>query len=87
MQKEPKFDVVYHKDYVTINYHFCRELDENGDGCHGTNPDHGYTLEQAIEIVAIWHENQAKLWRYHYHWAIPEEYRKGVPRKKEAINK
>lgn len=66
---ELKFDVIYDGDKATIETHFCREWDENG-GCYGTNPEHGFTLDEACDIVAEWYENQAKEWRNRTHHTI-----------------
>lgn len=57
MPKET-FDIVHHGTHVTIEPHFCREID-----CFGTNPDHGYSFEDACEEVAKWHDMQAERWR------------------------
>lgn len=59
-----RFDVCYRAAGVTIEPHFCREWDEDG-GCYGTNPDHGYSFDDACRQVADWHEQQASLWRQH----------------------
>jgi hypothetical protein len=59
---EQRYDVCYHGDRVTIEPHFCREWDEDG-GCYGTNPDHGYSWEEAREQIANWYESQARIWR------------------------
>ena len=54
-----RYDVISDEHGVHIDYHFCREWD--GDvGCHGTNPDHGFTFEEAQEQIAEWHEEKAK---------------------------
>ena len=62
---EPKrvqrYDIVF-GDGPAIEPHFCREWDGDG-GCYGTNPDHGYTWEEAVEQVAQWHEAQAAFLR------------------------
>ena len=55
-----KYDVIYDKNGIHLDYHFCREFDENMDGCFGTNEDHGFSFEEAKEEVAIWHEQRAK---------------------------
>ena len=64
-----RYDVIYNGDRVTIGPHFCREWDDDG-GCYGTNPNHGYTLEEACEQVAVWHEGQASAWRDGSHYSI-----------------
>ncbi|MBZ9807721.1 hypothetical protein [Mesorhizobium sp. ESP-6-2] len=63
---DPRFDIEYVGDGATISAHYCREWDENG-GCYGTNPDHGYSFEEACDHVAQWYEQQAKLWRERQH--------------------
>jgi hypothetical protein len=62
-----RFDVAYHADHTTIEPHFCRSWDEDGNGCYGTNLDHGFTFETACDHVADWHEQQAKAWRDRTH--------------------
>lgn len=66
-----RFDVVYHSNHTTIDAHFCRswEPNETGEivGCYGTNPSHGYSLEEACEQVAEWYAQQAALWRARQH--------------------
>lgn len=61
-----RYDVVYGGDSNApncyISHHFCREW-EDGEGCYGTNPDHGFTWEEACLEVAEWHEQQAKVWK------------------------
>lgn len=47
---------------VDITAHFCREW-EGDKGCYGTNPDHGFTWEEAREEVAAWFDAQAAYWR------------------------
>jgi len=64
---EQRFDVVYHENRATIEGHFCREWDADGNGCYGTNPDHGYGFDEACDQVAEWYEQQAKLWRARTH--------------------
>lgn len=57
-----KFDIIWPAECgPTIDYHFCREWNEKG-GCYGTNPDHGYTLEEAARQVAEWHLEQYHLY-------------------------
>jgi hypothetical protein len=62
-----RFDVAHYEYGVTIEPHFCRswEPDNGGEvvGCYGTNPDHGYSFEEACDQVAEYHERQAKEWR------------------------
>lgn len=56
------FDIHWRIDGPQIEYHFCREW-----GCYGSNPDHGFTLDDAIEEVASYFEEQAKLYRLKSH--------------------
>ena len=53
-----RFDVVRREDSTTIEPHFCSKF-----GCYGTNPNHGYTLEEACDIIATSLETLAKSWR------------------------
>lgn len=63
---EQRYDLSFRDDRMTIEPHFCRDWDESG-GCYGTNPDHGYSFDEACDQVAGWHEQQAKLWRDRTH--------------------
>ena len=60
------YDIVYGGPFYAptchIAPHHCREWDENGNGCYGTNPDHGYTWEQAKAELVTWHKQQAEEW-------------------------
>lgn len=56
------FDLEYHEHGVRIVPHFCREW-EDGEGCYGTNPHHGFSWEEAREELAKWHDEQAAYWR------------------------
>lgn len=49
------WDVLFGPDGPSIEQHFCRVYDDCG---HVDN-----TLEDAVAVVAEWHENQARLWR------------------------
>lgn len=71
-----RYDIIYGADRVTIAPHFCREITYNGDGeeigCYGTNPMHGFTLEQACASVAAYYEHigkpdASKLWAERKH--------------------
>ena len=54
-----KFDVTFCKGNGTsIDYHFCREV-----GCHGTDDTHGYTFDEAKEVVVRSLERELKSWR------------------------
>ena len=57
-----RWDICYGSGMPTIQAHFCREWDSEGGGCYGTNPDHGYTWEEARLQVARWHLNAANEW-------------------------
>lgn len=57
-----RFDVIYRDGAVSIAPHFCREYD-----CHGTNPDHGMSFEDACDTAARWHDQQATLYRTRQH--------------------
>lgn len=60
------YDVLYGSDglrpWVDVEPHFCRQWD-GGEGCYGTNPDHGFSWREACEEAAKWHEEQAAYWR------------------------
>ncbi|MHC4686859.1 MAG: hypothetical protein ACYTEW_21495 [Planctomycetota bacterium] len=56
-----RFDVIYWEHGPKVDYHFCREWDEDG-GCYGTNPLHGLTWEEARDLVAMWYKAQAEYW-------------------------
>ena len=58
---KPRFDVIYYLGGVHLDYHFCRNWDEDG-GCCGTNPDHGFTFEEAKKQVVKYHEEEAESW-------------------------
>lgn len=63
---EPRFDVIYDEHGVHVDYHFCRdwEPDKNGEmeGCYGTNPNHGFTFDEAKQHVVDYHKMQAEEW-------------------------
>lgn len=61
-----KFDVHYHDGGISIDAHFCREWTADG-GCYGTNPDHGFTFDEACDQVAEYYERLAKGWRDRSH--------------------
>lgn len=61
-----RFDVCYPSEHASIEPHFCREWDEDG-GCYGTNPEHGYSFEEACDEMARWHQQQVDLWRKREH--------------------
>ena len=61
-----RYDVLYNasglKVSVDVDRHFCRAWID-GQGCYGSNPDHGLTWREATEEAAKWHETQAASWR------------------------
>lgn len=60
-KQEPRFDV-YLRDGCSLSYHFCREWD-NDEGCYGTNPNHGYSFEEAKQEIVRFYERQAAYWQ------------------------
>ena len=68
MKEEPRFDVLWKEHWPSLDYHFCRgwEFDPTTGkevGCYGTNPDHGYSWEEAKAEMVRWHEEEAERWR------------------------
>lgn len=59
---EDRYDILYSGSGITIEPHFCREW-ECERGCYGTNPNHGYTWEDACDQIAEDFERQAAWWR------------------------
>lgn len=57
-----RFDVLYGEHGPRLDFHFCRDWDDDG-GCYGTNLNHGVAWEKAREEIAKWHEQQAQYWR------------------------
>lgn len=59
---DERYDIQWHQHGPDIVPHFCRELN-----CFGTNPDHGYTLDEAVLQIVQWHlhEVQALLSKEH----------------------
>lgn len=58
-----RYDIIHKADgHMTIEPHFCREIDCNGVGCYGTNLDHGFTLEEACEHISGYYIDLARLW-------------------------
>jgi hypothetical protein len=56
-----RFDIVWRGDDASIDYHFCRSWD--GDrGCYGTNPDHGFTFDEAKKQIADHYRRRAEHW-------------------------
>ena len=56
------FDISYGEHGPSVDFHFCREWDEDG-GCYGTNRKHGLSWEEARVILSRWHETEADRWR------------------------
>lgn len=57
-----RYDVIYGPDNsIAIEPHFCREWDDTG-GCYGTNPDHGFSWEEAKNQVILHYERQIEFW-------------------------
>lgn len=57
-----RYDVIFVQHHTYVEPHFCREWDESG-GCHGSNPNHGFTWEEAREEVAKFYDAEAARWR------------------------
>ena len=65
-----KFDVVFDGGSIRIEYHFCRE-----DDCFGTDETHGYSFDEAKEIVIhrldvgleVWRTMSLKAWKRNNH--------------------
>jgi hypothetical protein len=59
---EQRYDVSYGANDVRIESHFCREFDADDNGCFGTNtnPNHGFSFDEAKKMVADWHRQQAE---------------------------
>ena len=53
-----RYDVLYRHDRVSLQHHFCRDID-----CFGTNENHGFTLEEAKEMIIKWHQDQIEYWK------------------------
>ena len=53
-----KFDVVFDGGSIRIMCHFCKE-----DGCFGTNETHGYSFDEAKEIVIHRLDVELEVWR------------------------
>ena len=53
-----RFDVSFLGSQVSIDYHFCRESD-----CFGTDDSHGYSFDEAKEIVVSHLESELSAWR------------------------
>ena len=60
--KKPRFDIVYGENYVRLDYHFCREWDDEG-GCYGTNPNHGLSWDEAKQEMIAYLQGQIEYWQ------------------------
>lgn len=63
-QSAARYDVIYgpSESDCRIEPHFCREWE--GDlGCYGSNPDHGFTWEDARQHVVDFYTAMATLWQ------------------------
>lgn len=58
-----RYDVMLGFDRATLEPHFCREINADGEGCFGTDPTHGLSFDGAKDELATWHEQQAAYWR------------------------
>lgn len=56
-----RYDIIYGTIECTIEPHFCREWD-NGEGCYGYNPHHGYSWEEAKQIVIQFYQQKITEW-------------------------
>lgn len=59
---ENRYDVVYDGGKCNISFHFCREWNEHGEGCYGTDPTHGFTFEEAQKKVVEYYTRRANDW-------------------------
>ena len=63
---QERFDVCSDGNNYWIEHHFCRNwsMDEAGNeiGCYGTNPDHGYTFEEAVREIIERYRQQIEYW-------------------------
>jgi len=64
---EHKFDVSFPADMPFVDYHHCREWEEDAEGnmqgCYGTNPNHGFTFEEAKEKIIEFYQKQLEYWQ------------------------
>jgi hypothetical protein len=61
------YDVSYGPDGIGIDCHFCREWTLNTatgewDGCYGTDPNHGYSFDEARALIVLWHRGEVDKW-------------------------
>jgi hypothetical protein len=60
-RSKQRYDIHYHEHHVAIEPHFCRSWDDEG-GCYGTNPNHGFSWQEARKADADWHRERAEWW-------------------------
>ena len=53
-----RFDVIYKSGGTSMAYHFCRAAD-----CFGTDDTHGYSFDEAKEVVVRHLETTLETWR------------------------
>ena len=53
-----RFDVIFRSGRILIDYHFCRNTD-----CFGTDDTHGYSFNEAKEVVVRYFERELETWR------------------------
>lgn len=76
MEKDQgRFDVSYDRNGANIDYHFCREVYEDGNGCFGTDPKHGLSFKQAKEEVKQFYLGMVKIWEEmtYEEWSNPSQ--------------
>lgn len=79
------FDITYGSSGdVRIEPHFCREWDEDG-GCYGTNPDHGFSLDEACEEVAKYYDNLSQQYRDKSHYSLQNFLNEIINTKEQGI--
>ena len=62
MMSELRYDVIYDNGRCDITFHFCREWNEHGEGCYGTNSTHGFSFEDAQKVVVEYYTRRANDW-------------------------
>ena len=53
-----RFDVIFKGPSVSIDYHFCRDID-----CFGTDETHGNSFDEAKEAVISHLKRELETWR------------------------
>ncbi len=59
----PRFDVSFGIRGASIDFHYCREWENDDLGCYGFNPNHGFTFDEAKQEMINWYENQVEYWK------------------------